>query len=180
MLLIAKHRDELADGPFGPLLGGSPVSNFNISNPDDEHFSKLNGMLSSCLPSSSAPLLPSQSAIPSYQFLSQDAEKMKSCEEALKELRKALVLTHPPYQIQYSEAALRVWTGSISQDFVDMIHERDPRALVILAYYCVLLKKHNHVWYLRGLGTGLLENIRHVLGIEWQHWIQWAIEQPAS
>lgn len=57
-----------------------------------------------------------------------------------------------------------------------MIYERDERALVILAHYCVLLKKVDHVWYLKGLGKGLLESIWEVLGEEWRPWVRWARE----
>jgi hypothetical protein len=71
-----------------------------------------------------------------------------------------------------------MWPGSVSQDFVELIYERDPRALVLLAHHFVLLKRNDYVWYLRGLGTGLLENIWEALGEEWRPWIQWPIEQP--
>lgn len=54
--------------------------------------------------------------------------------------------------------------GSVNQDFVELIYEKDPRVLVLLAHYCVLLKKNDHVWYLRGLGLRLLENTRQAFG----------------
>ena len=66
----------------------------------------------------------------------------------------------------------------MSQDFVQLIDERYSRALAVLAHYCVLLKRNNHVWHLRGLGEGLLENIWEALGVEWRPWIQWAMEFP--
>ena len=56
----------------------------------------------------------------------------------------------------------------------------DERALMILAHYCVLLKKIDHVWYLKGVGEELLENIRQSLSKEWRPRIKWAIDQPVS
>jgi hypothetical protein len=157
MALLANHWDELAKGPFAPLLSGDARSNHASDSPDDEHLAKLEGMF------------------PSPSF-SQDSRKVEICKEALKELRRVVALTHSPNRILSGEASLRVWPGNISQDFLELIYERDPRALVILAHYCVLLKKNDHVWYLRGLGRGLLENIRQALGEEWRPWIQWPIE----
>lgn len=61
---------------------------------------------------------------------------------------------------------------------MDLIYERDPRALIVLAHFCVLLKRIDHIWFLRGLGPGLLGNIWKVLGEEWRPWIQWAMDQP--
>jgi hypothetical protein len=183
MAFLANHRDGLAKGPFASLLNGSgnTAPDYTSENPDDEHLEKLEEMFPS-LPAS--PLISPHSTFPPSfcsspaHVLSQDARKAEICGEALKELRRAFVLTHPPYQAYYCEASLRIWPGCISQDFVELIYERDPRALIILAYYCVLLKKNNHFWYLRGLGAGLLENIWQALGEEWRSWIQWPIEQP--
>lgn len=70
-----------------------------------------------------------------------------------------------------------MWPGSVNQDFIELIYERDERALVLLAHYCVLLKRVDHVWYLKGLGEGLLRNIWGVLGREGRSWIGWAVER---
>jgi len=43
-----------------------------------------------------------------------------------------------------------------------------------------MLKRNDHVWYLKGLGTRLLENIRQALGEEWLPWIQWPLDFPVS
>lgn len=67
-----------------------------------------------------------------------------------------------------------MWPGSVDQDFIELIYERDERALVLLAHYCVLLKKVDHIWYLKGLGEGMLREILEVLGTEWWEWVEWA------
>lgn len=180
MALLKKHLDELVKGPFAPLLSGDHEPAWASENPDDEHLARLDGMfpspLSSLLASIQPVLSPTSPSSPSH-LLNQEVQKAEICKEALKELRKLFVLTHSPNRTRYSEASLRVWPGNISQDFVELIYESDPRALVILAHYCVLLMKIDHVWYLRGLGRGLLENIWEALGEEWRAWIEWPMEQ---
>lgn len=113
-------------------------------------------------------------------ILSQDEQKIEICKEALKALRRASVFAHSPNRTLCDKTSLHIWPGSISQDFLELIYRRDPRALVILAHYCALLKKNNHVWCLRGIGSGLLENIWQALGEEWRPLIQWPIGQPVS
>lgn len=130
-------------------------------NPDDEHFAKLEGMFSSDQLSSTE--------------LSR--RSVEACKETLKDLRQVAGLA---YSSSLSETSLRYWAGTVSQEFAELVYERDPRALVILAYYCVLLKRFDHVWYWEGLGIGLLENIRQALTEEWLPWIQWALDQPVS
>jgi cell division inhibitor SulA len=50
---------------------------------------------------------------------------------------------------------------------------------VVLVGYCVLLNRVSHVWYLEGLGSGLLDNILRELGNERRWQIDWALSPPA-
>jgi hypothetical protein len=74
--------------------------------------------------------------------------------------------------------AIHVWPGTVSQRFVELMDERRPEALVLLAHYCVLLKKVNSSWWLQGVGERLLMAIDRELGSEWRPWIEWALEHP--
>jgi hypothetical protein len=167
MALLANHWERLCRGPFGPLLLDNPVPDYSLRNTDDEQLEKLEGMFPS--PTDSSTSLEAK----------QDAHKIEICREALTELRKVYQLIAIRTRLS-NEAWFRVWIGNISQEFVELIFDRDPRALVILAHYCVLIKRHDHVWYLKGLGPGLLENIRQAIGDEWQSWIEWPIKSPVS
>lgn len=181
MALLANNRQKLSRGPFAPLLNDDNVFDC-LSDESDDQLARLEEMLIPTFPPQLMTLL---SSTPPSKFGSspayldpQDARKAEISKTALKELRKGMKLLRPPNRARYGEASIRVWPGSISQDFMELIYERNPRALVILAHYCVLLKKVDHVWYLRGLGQGLLENIWEALGEEWRPWIQWPMDQP--
>ncbi|KAE8448572.1 hypothetical protein EG329_008997 [Mollisiaceae sp. DMI_Dod_QoI] len=167
MTLLSSHWHELARGPFAPLLAYDPRPVYDNSN--DKQLAKLEQ------------LFPTPSMLPSHPNSStpSEEESFENCRGALKELRRvsALSRSSPTLCIKTS---IHTWAGGVSPGFVELIYDRDPRALVLLAHYCVLLKNNNDVWYLRGLGLGLLEHIRQILGEEWQPWIQWALEQPVS
>lgn len=180
MALFANHRDQLAGGPFAPMLNRDPVSDYKSYNPDMDHLAILDGMFCSDHLYQQTSSASSHFGSSPADTLSLDAQNSKVSTQALGLLRRAFELTHPPNQRLSSEAALRVWPGSISKGFVELIYEKEPRALVILAHYCILLKRNDHTWYVKDLGRGLLKNISQFLSKEWQHWIQWPILEICS
>ncbi|PVH84125.1 hypothetical protein DL98DRAFT_651826 [Cadophora sp. DSE1049] len=196
MAFLSKDWGGIAKGPFAPLLHGDPGPIYASYNPDDEHLVKLERLFESsssplspptyasissrCSSSSQGqPLIrpkPSFSSTPSP--CSKSSQNLATYHSALLELRRVSALPYSPHRTICFKTAAHMWPGSVSQDFVELLYERDARALVLLAHYCILLKKVDHVWYLKGLGTGLLENIWCVLGEEWKPWVRWASEQP--
>jgi hypothetical protein len=132
-------------------------------NPDDKHYVRLYAMLEQPSPCSVA-----------------DAKALDVCKVALDELRRVSALPYSPYRTLEATAAVYVWPGSVSAEFVQLISERRPEALVIMAYYCVLLKKANSCWYLKGVGSSMMSAIKQELGDEWKLWISWAVSHPVQ
>lgn len=158
MGLLKDHWADLKTGPFRELLDALPPSTkFTMGSTGDDQLVSLEAM-----------------------FTSDDNARADICRQALQELRIVSALSYWPSGIRSIKSSIHMWAGRISQDFVELIYQRDPRALVILAHYCVLLKRNNHVWYLQGLGPRLLENIKEELGKEWIPWIQWPLDFPVS
>jgi hypothetical protein len=154
---------ELKEGPLGALIHGRYNDrDYAPENPNDEQFAKLQEMFS---PNKSSSTQLSERSVEIYTA-------------TLEDLRQVAGRFYLPSVI--NDSPLRYWAGSLRDEFAELLYDRDPRALVILAYYCVLLKRANHFWYLRDLGSGLLENIRKALPKEWLPWIEWALEQPVS
>jgi hypothetical protein len=62
-----------------------------------------------------------------------------------------------------------------------MIEERCPQALVIVAVFCVLLKRIVHFWWIKGKAESLLMAVRRVLGGgEWVEWLEWSAYEVES
>lgn len=57
--------------------------------------------------------------------------------------------------------------------FADMLRKRRPQALVILAYYCVLLDCLEDRWWMEGWATRVLQDVNNTLQPQWLHWISW-------
>ncbi|CZR58316.1 uncharacterized protein PAC_08208 [Phialocephala subalpina] len=159
--LLGNHRTQLAGGPLGALVHFKDGKNHAPEYPDDGRLAKLHGMFSSDM-SSSTPL---------------SERIVENCKGALEDLRQIAGLSYSATSFNGKTFAC-MWPGDLSQEFAELVYDRDPRALVIMAHYCVLLKRLDYVWFLESLGTGLLENIRQALAEEWLPWIAWALEQP--
>jgi hypothetical protein len=66
------------------------------------------------------------------------------------------------------------WSVSLPDEFREMLVERRPVALVILAYYAVLISLAPDIWYLNGWPALLINRITTVLGLEWAEFMHWA------
>lgn len=51
------------------------------------------------------------------------------------------------------------WVHTIPEDFIFLIREREKMALLIVAYYCIVLDSVPQVWWIRGRARPLLEVI---------------------
>jgi hypothetical protein len=67
--------------------------------------------------------------------------------------------------------ALRVWPMRISAEFIELLQALHPVALVLLAHYCLLLRRIESKWYFDGQATRLLGNIAQRLDPKWQSWL---------
>lgn len=65
------------------------------------------------------------------------------------------------------------WPIQISSEYVELLKQRRPEALAILAYYAVMLHSHRGVWLVGGAGRYLIESISGYLGTYWENWLAW-------
>jgi hypothetical protein len=158
--MVGRSWVHLRTGPFSPLLvPGNPTVDY-ARNPDDAKLARIQKLLE-----------------PSDHCSEKDLEDLTICKPALDELRRLFACRHSPMRTQIL-IAIHVWPGTVSQEFVRLMGEHRPEALVILAHYCVLLKKVNSCWWLEGVGERLLMAIDRELGLDWRQWIEWPLEHP--
>jgi hypothetical protein len=72
--------------------------------------------------------------------------------------------------------ALYIWPAQVPQDYLDILAERHPGALILLAHYCILLGRLECHWYMSGFRKRLLSRIYRQLDPEWHDWLQWPLE----
>ena len=73
--------------------------------------------------------------------------------------------------------AVHLWPAQLSQDYLDILAERHPVSLILLAHYCILLEPLESHWYMNGFRKRLVSRIYQQLDPEWWHWLQWPMEE---
>lgn len=79
----------------------------------------------------------------------------------------AVELDHGKNQMIYS------WTMLVSKEVTMLMQRKRPEALMLLAYYAVLLHRGRELWQAGDAGVYLLEGVVEYLGEEWGEWMEW-------
>lgn len=68
------------------------------------------------------------------------------------------------------------WLIIVPAEFVNMVKQRRPEAMVILAHYAVLLHDARSFWVFGDGGSFLIRSISAHLGTFWEEWLAWPNE----
>ena len=100
-------------------------------------------------------------------------EAINAYRAAVETLRVSFVRMNnrPIYECEISIAFL--WPVMIPQDYISMLNEKRPEALIILAHYCVILHHLDDYWWMRGWAMHIIDNIHRELDEDWLYSIQW-------
>ncbi|KAL3485011.1 hypothetical protein BJX62DRAFT_44214 [Aspergillus germanicus] len=71
---------------------------------------------------------------------------------------------------------LRVWPMEVSMEYMALLQQGHPGALILLAHYCVLLRYMERYWYFEGQAAALLQAIRGRLGERWRGSLEWPVD----
>jgi len=151
---VANHcLNWLLAGPLGPCmerpLDGKPDLSMN---PDDALYARL---------------------LPVLRV--NGDEDGEACCEALNALRTLLAMAATPNQTMSNKTLVYCWPSQISQRYIELMSERKPEALVVLAHYCIMLKTIDYFWFMKGCAARLLEQCRRDLSKDWHPHIEWPL-----
>jgi hypothetical protein len=96
-----------------------------------------------------------------------------SCEQAISALRSALGVAPSDAEGRPSINAILTWPVILCQRFTDLLRQREPHALVILAHYAALVHCRRDLWMCGDGGQFLVNLISQNLGDEWADWLIW-------
>lgn len=98
----------------------------------------------------------------------------QACRKDILTLQKMLDTQNSPKFSQTRRVIVtQEWLVRVSVEFVALVEQRRPEALVILAYYGVLLHQARDFWAIRDSGSFLIRSITNHLGSYWAPWLQW-------
>ncbi|RAK94961.1 Zn(II)2Cys6 transcription factor [Aspergillus ibericus CBS 121593] len=69
------------------------------------------------------------------------------------------------------------WLLRVPHEFLLLLKDYQPLAMVIFGYFCVLLHQLEWMWCMKGWSTHLLSQIYNKLSPAYRAWIRWPIEQ---
>ncbi len=69
------------------------------------------------------------------------------------------------------------WPVGLEPAYITLLGERQPMALVILAYYAVILNEIEDSWWVRGWGRHLILDISQMVDEDWRTLIAWPMEK---
>lgn len=72
---------------------------------------------------------------------------------------------------------LRTWPMRLDMEYMHLLHSSHLGALILLAYYCVLLKKLERKWFFEGRAERLMGHILKRLDTSWRCHIVWPMEE---
>jgi hypothetical protein len=72
-------------------------------------------------------------------------------------------------------ASLVGWIYRRPEEFISLLERKDPFSLMILAYWCILLKFMKSSWLMIGWDRHVIEGIQASLSSEFQQWIEWPV-----
>ncbi|KAH7140008.1 hypothetical protein B0J13DRAFT_558774 [Dactylonectria estremocensis] len=75
---------------------------------------------------------------------------------------------------------IRVWPMVISVEFIELLAQEHPAALILLAHYCLLLERIQPQWYFEGRATMLLDTVLGRLGRQWHPFILKSLDQMSK
>ncbi|KKK13205.1 hypothetical protein P175DRAFT_0470937 [Aspergillus ochraceoroseus IBT 24754] len=65
------------------------------------------------------------------------------------------------------------WTFRLSEKFIERLEEKEPLALIILAYWAILLRYLRDAWFMQGWDEHIITGIRASIHFELHEWIAW-------
>ena len=69
------------------------------------------------------------------------------------------------------------FTALVSNRFVDLLAARDPRALAIVGYFFMQLRRLDRVWWLQGAVDREFKMLMQLLPEEWKPMMDWAVRE---
>ena len=70
-----------------------------------------------------------------------------------------------------------LWLVMLERDFIDLLKQRDPMALVIFAHFGAVCQAASTLWWARNWDSLIVEAAYQALDDEWRPWISWPMQK---
>ncbi|KAJ5633880.1 C6 transcription factor [Penicillium herquei] len=113
-----------------------------------------------------------------YRDFSHDPQLRHVYEEALDKLSRTLgVVLKPGEGPRLQTADIFPWLLEVSDEYLDLLVQEAPVALIIFGYFCVALHQIEWMWWMEGLCGRLMSQLHAVVDEKYRDWLRWPQEQ---
>ncbi|KAL8805382.1 MAG: hypothetical protein Q9223_005265 [Gallowayella weberi] len=105
---------------------------------------------------------------------------IEAYEAAIDRLFWLFDLTDVPSKIHDTPRSVFAWPVQLRDEYMSLLVRRQPEALIILAYYGVVLHFYRKAWCIGNSGASLIRAIEGQVGKYWSRWLQWPMQRIAS
>lgn len=175
----------IIQGPFAPILTRAFVESKGLSA-DGSALSMAFAFQASTSHSTGADCVPNEELPEGMDFGLNHLDFMIGMHNMIPEDRRTCVLVLGELKQLYAQMLSSQASCGMSmvmcfpkQDpshFSLLLKRRLPQALIILAYYTVLLDLLDSRWWINGWGRRVLSDVVGSLGDEWKSWIDWPVQ----
>ncbi|KAJ5776665.1 uncharacterized protein N7511_001676 [Penicillium nucicola] len=93
---------------------------------------------------------------------------------ALDELARTLGIALKPGVARRLETAdVFRWLLAVSDDYLDLLRQEKPIALIIFAYWCTCIRQIEWMWWMEGLSQRLMSQLLNVMDPKYREWLWW-------
>ncbi|OQD82934.1 hypothetical protein PENANT_c019G04341 [Penicillium antarcticum] len=68
------------------------------------------------------------------------------------------------------------WLLDVSDDYLDLLRQEAPIALIIFGYWCACIRRIEWMWWMEGLSQRLMTQLLSVLDPKYREWLWWPQE----
>ncbi|KAI1169519.1 hypothetical protein F4777DRAFT_572846 [Nemania sp. FL0916] len=98
------------------------------------------------------------------------------CSAALAFLKAVSCVPEGPRNSVYQTTRVIQWAVQVPEDFITLVEERRPEALIITAYFALLIHESRGHWIYGDAGAFIIRSITKFLGRHWADWLAWPNE----
>jgi hypothetical protein len=161
--IFQQAQSRIKSGPLGFLIAQEDKMETATAGgtryPQDEDDKSLEYLTQHLL---NMPLLKSSTTV----------EEMEAYSDAITRLRKLLAAATLASDMASKRTLSSIWLVTVAETFIRLLKEQRPPAVIILAHYCLLLKRCEECWYMEHRAHDLFEAVRQGLSEEWVVYIK--------
>jgi len=106
-----------------------------------------------------------------------DEGRMQLYKKAIQDLQRAFQNYHDLSKECCYLSVIFQWPAQLSEEYIELLMEREPEALIVFAHYTVLLSKALPCWWMEGRAERILASIHAHLAPYHRIWMHWPMQE---